>query len=205
MRGELISIDVIKHELQKRLDTLVLQLYPAARLDSSRHNFCLGSLSGEAGQSLRIARTPQKAGWWKDFSSGEGGDVLSLVNRALGHRDMVETIKWSRQWLGLDGSMSAEERQRREREADQASRKAAARERDEREGRRRAAHRYFLEAVPIAGTPAERYLLARDILFSRLGKWPGALRFHPGMRCPVSHQPRPCLLAKVDGPDGNLM
>ncbi len=93
MRGELISIDVIKHELQKRLDSLVLQLYPAAKLDSSKHNFCLGSLSGEAGQSLRIARTSTKLGWWKDFSSGEGGDVLSLVNRALGHRDMTETIK----------------------------------------------------------------------------------------------------------------
>jgi hypothetical protein len=205
MRGELISIDVIKHELAKRLDSLVLQLYPLARLDSSKHNFCLGSLSGEAGQSLRIARTSTKLGWWKDFSSGEGGDVLSLVNRALQHRDMTETIKWSRQWLGLDGGMSAEERRQREREADQASRKAAQAERDEREGRRRAAQRYFLEAVPIAGTPAERYLLARDILFSRLGKWPGALRFHPGMRCPVTHAPRPCLLAKVDGPDGNLM
>jgi len=62
MRGELISIDVIKHELAKRLDSLVLQLYPLARLDSSKHNFCLGSLSGEAGQSLRIARGTLSAG-----------------------------------------------------------------------------------------------------------------------------------------------
>ncbi len=73
MRGELISIDVIKHELAKRLDSLVLQLYPLARLDSSKHNFCLGSLSGEAGQSLRIARTSTKLGWRKDFSSGADG------------------------------------------------------------------------------------------------------------------------------------
>ncbi len=131
--------------------------------------------------------------------------MLSLVNRALQHRDMTETIKWSRAWLGLDGSMSRDERLKREREAEMASRNAAQAERDEREKRRRAAQRHFLEAVPIAGTPAERYLLGRDILFSRLGKWPGALRFHPGMRCPVTHQPRPCLLAKVDGPDGHLM
>jgi hypothetical protein len=205
MRGELISIDVIKHELAKRLDSLVVQLFPLAKLDTSKHNWCLGSISGEAGQSCRIARTATKLGWWKDFSSGEGGDVLSLVNRALQHRDMVETIKWSRAWLGLDGRMSPEERQRREREADLATRRHAATEREEREKRRRAALRLFLEAEPIAGTPAERYLLGRDILFSRLGAWPGALRYHPGMRCPIEHQPRPCLLAKVDGPDGHLM
>lgn len=205
MRGDLVSLDVIKFELQKRLDSLVMQLFPQASLDTGKRNWCLGSIHGEAGQSLRIARNERKLGWWKDFSSGEGGDVLSLVQAALGHRDMVETIKWSRAWLGLDGSMSREERQRRERQAEEASRKAAAKERDEREGRRRAAHRLFLEAVPIAGTPAERYLLGRDIVFALLGKWPGALRFHPGMRCPVTHEPRPCLIAKVDSPDGNLL
>ncbi len=205
MKSDLVSIDVIKFELQKRLDTLVMQLFPLAAYDTGKRNWCIGSIHGEAGQSLRIARNSQKLGWWKDFSSGEGGDVLNLVHRALNHRDMVETIKWSRHWLGLDGTMDPAERARRERQAEIARRRNEDQEAQEREQRRRAAHRFFLEAVPIGGTRAERYLLGRDIVFGLLGKWPGALRFHPGMRCPVTHEPRPCLLAKVDGADGNLV
>lgn len=205
MKRDLVSIDVLKFELNNRLDSLVMQLLPMACMDSAKHNWCLGSLSGEAGQSLRIARTASKLGWWKDFSSGEGGDVLSLVNRALNHRDMGETIAWVKQWLGLDGAMSPEERARREKQAREANVTAAAAERQQREARRRAAARLWLEAGPVAGSPAERYLLGRDIVLAQLGRWPGNLRFHPRLRCPATHQPRPGLLAKVDAPDGTLL
>lgn len=41
--------------------------------------FCIGSSSGEAGQSLRIRLTGEKIGVWSDFSEGEAGrDLISL-------------------------------------------------------------------------------------------------------------------------------
>ncbi|WP_156116744.1 VapE domain-containing protein [Massilia sp. 9096] len=43
------------------------------------NEFCIGSRSGEAGQSLRIRLTGEKAGVWSDFSDGAaGGDLISL-------------------------------------------------------------------------------------------------------------------------------
>ncbi|SFG30006.1 Predicted P-loop ATPase and inactivated derivatives [Duganella sp. CF458] len=43
------------------------------------HEFCIGSRDGEAGQSLRIRLTGDKAGVWSDFSDGAaGGDLISL-------------------------------------------------------------------------------------------------------------------------------
>lgn len=205
MRGDLVSLDVIKHGLQQRLDALVQELYPAAKLDTARANWCLGSLAGEPGQSLRIARAPAKLGWWKDYSTGEGGDVLTLINRALGHGDMGSTIRWARDWQGLGAPLSAAERHQRERAAEEASRRAAAQDRQDRQAKRSAALRCWLEARPIIGTPAERYLLGRNIQFARLGKWPGALRYHAGMRCPVTGADRPCMLAKLDAPDGDFL
>ena len=41
--------------------------------------FCIGSSSGEAGQSLRIRLSGEKIGVWSDFSEGEAGrDLISL-------------------------------------------------------------------------------------------------------------------------------
>lgn len=41
--------------------------------------FCIGSSSGEAGQSLRIRLEGEKAGNWGDFAAGDaGGDLISL-------------------------------------------------------------------------------------------------------------------------------
>ncbi len=40
--------------------------------------WCVGSLSGEAGQSLKVRISGAKKGTWKDFNTGEGGDLIDL-------------------------------------------------------------------------------------------------------------------------------
>lgn len=40
--------------------------------------WCVGSIAGEAGKSLKVRLTGTKRGMWKDFNSGEGGDLLDL-------------------------------------------------------------------------------------------------------------------------------
>src|SRR5574340_608846 len=40
--------------------------------------WCVGSIAGETGKSLKVRLTGAKRGMWKDFNSGDGGDLLDL-------------------------------------------------------------------------------------------------------------------------------
>ncbi|MDY0965411.1 VapE domain-containing protein [Massilia sp. CFBP9026] len=60
-----------------QIETLLAEWFPNGVREG--HEFCIGSRDGEAGQSLRIRLTGDKAGVWSDFSDGEaGGDLISL-------------------------------------------------------------------------------------------------------------------------------
>lgn len=60
------------------IETLLAGWFPQGERNGAE--FCIGSRYGEAGQSLRIRLTGEKAGVWSDFSAdGEaGGDLISL-------------------------------------------------------------------------------------------------------------------------------
>ena len=75
-----ISIDALKERLLDRIDSLVQRLYPEAAIEGS--NYLVDGWEGGAGQALRICYRGNKAGWVKDFRSGEGGDLLTLIARA---------------------------------------------------------------------------------------------------------------------------
>jgi len=51
-------------------------LFPQGKKASGE--WCVGSLSGEPGQSLKIRLTGAKRGTWKDFNAGDGGDLIDL-------------------------------------------------------------------------------------------------------------------------------
>lgn len=59
-----------------------------------------GSVSGEPGQSLSVRVAGAKRGVWKDFASGESGDILDLwaACRAM---SMAEAIKDAKGYLGI--------------------------------------------------------------------------------------------------------
>ena len=60
----------------------------------------------------------------------------------------------------------------------------------------------FAEALPIGGTPGERYLTERRGL---RGPWPSALRWKSNYRIKPDAAPRPCLLAAVTNPAGEIV
>lgn len=69
-------IDVGRAALNQ-IEVLLAEWFPQGVRQG--HEFCIGSRDGEAGQSLRIRLTGDKAGVWSDFSDGEaGGDLISL-------------------------------------------------------------------------------------------------------------------------------
>lgn len=59
-----------------------------------------GSVGGEAGNSLSVRITGQKAGVWADFASGEKGDLLDLWASCRG-LSVAQAITEAKAWMGI--------------------------------------------------------------------------------------------------------
>jgi predicted P-loop ATPase len=72
------DFDRVSDKALLSIEGLLFEWFPNGVKDG--HEFCIGSLSGEAGKSLRVRLTGAKAGFWSDFSmDGEAGrDLISL-------------------------------------------------------------------------------------------------------------------------------
>ncbi len=174
----------VSRQLSERIDALAAQLLPAGVL-VQRSYWRVGSLAGEPGQSLCVYFTGARRGRWRDFSSGEYGDALDLVAAVLYGGDLVEAIKWARDWLGISDEIDPETRKKL---AERAEARRAERQRQaEREAlhKRQDALRIWLKGKPITrGDVVDKYLLGRGIDLRRLGKAPRALRTHPSLHHP---------------------
>lgn len=151
------------------------------------------------------------AGRWRDFATGQHGDLIDLIALSLGC-PLKDAVREARGFLGL-ASEAPEDVARRREAAERARRHAAeaqARLAEDRARASRAALALFLEARErIAGTPAEAYLRdSRGVDLARLGRQPRAIRFHPACRWQetdpatgeVQEARRPAMLAlAVDG------
>lgn len=63
-----------------------------------------GSVGGEPGGSLSVRLTGAKAGVWKDFASGEGGDLLDLWAAVRG-QSIGEALADAKAYLGIRDTM----------------------------------------------------------------------------------------------------
>lgn len=200
--SSLISVGDIEAMLKDKVDSLVHALLPNARVDG--REMCVGSLGGEPGQSLRIhVGNTSRRGWWKDFSSGEGGDCLGLIAAVQFGGDIKRAVPWAKSWLGLDDQDPARiEQQRAEIRAGAEDR--ARRAEQEREAIRASARARWMQGQPIMGTPVETYLRHRGIDLARLGKVPGVLRYHPALQAGAGPDAvkLPAMVAQVIGLDG---
>lgn len=64
------------------------------------HELRYGDVGGSAGQSLGIHLTGEKAGLWRDFANGEGGDLIDLWAASQGI-DLAEAIRQAKDYLGI--------------------------------------------------------------------------------------------------------
>jgi twinkle protein len=62
--------------LARDAESVARMLLPGGKREG--HEWRAGSVDGDAGKSLGVHLTGQKAGVWCDFASGEGGDLLDL-------------------------------------------------------------------------------------------------------------------------------
>lgn len=158
-----------------------------------------GDLANNPGQSLCVFPD----GRWIDFSACEGmadysGDMLDLVALVNFGGRKKDAIAWARMILGLDsGDPDSIARERAKIHA-KAESETKQRERDA-ERRKGQAIALFLDkrAVPIEGTPAEEYLLARGVDLAAIGGGSRALAYHPAVYNHETKQELPALIARV--------
>ena len=154
--------------------------------------------------SFRIVLAGSKQGVFKDFADTEvGGDALDLVCYCRG-LTKADGFKWAKEFLGIDEQRGRPPRASGGRGAPQPA-PAAPPETPTSDAERRAEHAQkakalWLAGVPIAGTMADRYLFCRGIDIRRLGRQPGALRFHAQCWCSETGTKLPALVSLIFGP-----
>lgn len=124
------------------------------------------------------------AGGWKEYATGEGGDVFQLIAylEGIDRADTMSQYWWALDYLGLGkGDVRTVEQAQQDRERADRDRKAAeARDIGMEDSKSEGLFKRWLELKPIDGTLGEIYLRdARRIDVSRLLRLPRALRFDP--------------------------
>ena len=94
------DITDIKRRLHERAQEVAEHLLPNGIRQG--REWCVGSIQGERGESLKVCVLGNKAGVWTDFAAGgDGGDLLDLWLAVKGGT-LPEALDAARGWLGLE-------------------------------------------------------------------------------------------------------
>ena len=86
--------------LADKANALARELFPAGRRQG--REWCIGSIAGEPGQSLRTAISGNHRGRWREYADGTGGDMLDLIAAVHFGGDVRQALSWARRWLGQE-------------------------------------------------------------------------------------------------------
>lgn len=84
--------------LARQAEAICRELLPNGKRQG--HEWCVGSVQGEAGESLKVHLDGQKAGVWCDFASNQGGDLIDLWREVHG-LSLREAIEQAKAYLGV--------------------------------------------------------------------------------------------------------
>lgn len=203
-------------EIAEELNALAPSLAPDLLPNGQRSGLywlASGIADTRGGTSLYVNLAGASIGHWRDMgNAGPGedrGDMLDLLRLTRGLADTGAAVAEAKRILGIADEWTPEARRadpaELERRAAEARARAEARDAQlaiDRELKARQAKRLWLRGVPIAGTPAEFYLCARELSRGDC-EWPGALRYHPDVWCTDVSVKVPAMLASVMRADGS--
>ena len=84
--------------LAGKAESVAAYLLPAGRKHGAEWR--VGSADGDAGKSLSVRVRGDKSGVWKDFATGEGGDLLDLWC-AVRRCSVSDAMREAKQWAGV--------------------------------------------------------------------------------------------------------
>lgn len=92
------SASEIAQILAQNVEAVAQYLFPNGK--HIGNEWCIGSVAGESGESLKVCLKEGKRGKWSDFNTGQSGDLLNLwcLNRNL---SIGEAIFEAKRWLGI--------------------------------------------------------------------------------------------------------
>lgn len=94
------DITQIKRALEGRARDVAEYLLPRGVLD--KREWCVGSIRGEPGQSLKVCVQGSKVGQWADFAeAGESGDLIDLWCQVK-RQTLADALGDIRTWLGME-------------------------------------------------------------------------------------------------------
>lgn len=93
-----LTVKEIATRLAANPESVCRWLFPAGKVVSGE--YCVGSLNGEAGKSLKVRLSGDKAGVWADFAGGASGDLIDLIRDAKSV-PLREAIKQAKVFLGI--------------------------------------------------------------------------------------------------------
>ena len=216
----LVTVTEIADRLNAQAGDLAPGLLPNGRYGDGRRTWTASGIADTGrSHSLVVQLIGAKQGQWKDYGNcaadEERGDMIDLLRHVRFGGNKGEAVAEAKRMLGIhDDYTPARERMSAAELAKlQAARAEASRQRAEiraeaeakdRAAKIRGAKALFHspQARPIAGTPAEAYLVGRGIGMGASGKWPGSLRFHPEVWNREIGVKAPALLAMIVTPQG---
>src|SRR5262249_39823068 len=102
---EMSDAQTIRTLMRERLPELAQLLFPHGHREGM--HWCVGSSSGEAGRSLKICLTGEKAGLWGDFAEpGRHSRNLLHLWMAVRKVDFKTALRQVAEWLGCPLSPS---------------------------------------------------------------------------------------------------
>ncbi|WP_327195955.1 toprim domain-containing protein [Novosphingobium capsulatum] len=204
------TVAEIEQLLRDNVASIARQCLPGGREEGGY--FCAGDISGGKGGSLVVYLKGAKQGLWRDYAADVGGDMLDLIEQTQGLAGKGAAVVLAKEWLGIDDGwagratqISPEERAARARRlAQMQERRQAETNAANAKAIKDARGLYLNRATrPIAGTPAEAYLLGRNRVAVG-GAWPGGLKFDSVWQ-KDTRQKEPAMLAPVYLPSGDLV
>ncbi len=90
----------VSQQLAQRAEDVARYLFPSGKREGNE--WCVGSISGEPGKSLKVHLTGEKSGVWCDFAndSNDSGDLLDLWARSRNLK-IIEAIREATHYLGI--------------------------------------------------------------------------------------------------------
>lgn len=169
------------------LDDLVPELFGGGRLQTRRYGqrwAVANKWRGGRIDQMTVWRDAGRRGAWKDFVSGDKGDVIDLVAYGLtgyvSPEARMTAVTHLEDRFGIR-AMSPAERDRLEREAAQRRAALAADEQQRQASLKRRVQRFFFACEEsLEGTPGEIYLASRGIVLGQVPHLSTAFRFRAG-------------------------
>ncbi len=181
--GADISVREIVDHLTGNAVALCRYLLPNGRREGAEWR--CGSVQGEAGKSLGVHLIGSKAGVWSDFSSGESGDLLDLIQSCLG-LDKGGAVQWAKDYLSIgDGAPLPHHPTPTRSQHSEGPRQD--------NPNRPLALEIWHASQPAENTLAQDYLRGRGITIPI----PATVRYHPGLKHADTGLNMPCLVAAV--------